>query len=92
MLGADLPQHILKKITQPIFCFDNDTTGNLKSIKYIENGYKVFIWPDDIKEKDLNELVIKGKSDFFIRNMINSNVYQGTEALIKLRLKNRGKK
>lgn len=92
MLGSDIPEHILKKINVPIFCFDNDKTGMIKSLKYIERGFKVFIWPDTVREKDINELIINGKSEQFIKNMIDSNIYAGTEGIIRLKLKNRGKK
>ena len=49
--------------------------------KTIEAGYKVVIWPKDLGEKDLNDLVNTGVN---VRSMVESNVYQGLEAKLQL--------
>jgi transcription elongation factor Elf1 len=51
--------------------------------KYIENGYKVCLWPDTIKEKDINEMILSGKKSDDIIKTINTNTYQGIEAKLK---------
>lgn len=51
--------------------------------KYIENGYPVCIWPDIETEKDINEMVLSGKSPESIFETINNNTYQGLSAKLR---------
>jgi len=51
--------------------------------KLIEMGRDVFIWPDNIQEKDLNDLAFK-ISTKKIKKMIDENTYSGLEATIRL--------
>ena len=49
--------------------------------KYIELGYSVCMFPDTIKEKDINEMILHGgiTSDEIV-DLINTNTYTGMEA------------
>ena len=40
-------------------------------------------WPDDIKEKDINDMVISGKTKDEIQTIIKNNTYQGNMAKIR---------
>lgn len=51
--------------------------------KYIENGYPVCIWPDTEVEKDINEMVLSGKSPESVLETINNNTYQGLSAKLR---------
>jgi len=51
--------------------------------KYIEQGYKVCLWPDTVKEKDINDMILNGKQSTDIINFINKNTYHGMEAKLK---------
>jgi len=86
MLSADLSEEVLEVLNSPIFVLDNDATGVQKSIKYVNDGYRVFIWPDNIYEKDMNELLKRMNKDS-IRQMITSNIFSGLDATIKLKMK-----
>ena len=44
-------------------------------------GDQVVIFPKDIKEKDLNDMVLAGRD---VQTMVESNTYSGLEATIKL--------
>lgn len=48
--------------------------------KYIQLGYNVFIFPDNVQEKDINDLVKAGMSKSEIMYMIKKNTYQGIMA------------
>ena len=50
--------------------------------KNIELGYAVFLWPDTVKEKDLNDCILAGYSIIELKKMIDNNTYIGMEALI----------
>jgi len=52
--------------------------------KYIEEGYSVCMWPDNIKEKDINDMIVSGKTPDQILEIINTNTYIGMEAKLKL--------
>jgi len=92
--GSDIDTEKFKD-KELIFCFDNDKTGFEKSIKYVKKGFKVFIWPQNIKMKDFNEILQRGikanKSPKDVRkkisNMIQNNIYDGLSAEIKLKLR-----
>jgi hypothetical protein len=51
--------------------------------KLIDNNYTVCLWPDTIQEKDINEMVLTGKSIGSIMDTINTNTFQGMEAKLK---------
>lgn len=87
--GGDLYSVALKldfdkdKIT---LVFDNEPRGvdtTKRMNKAIENGYKVAIWPSDIKEKDINDMVLSGMTADKIKHIIDENTYQGIEAQLK---------
>ena len=47
----------------------------------IDRGEKVVIWPNNIKEKDINDMVIAGHD---VQSLVQLNTYQGLEAKVKL--------
>jgi len=51
--------------------------------KYIEKNFKVCIWPDNIQEKDINEMILAGKTKEQVIDTINTNTYQGLYATAK---------
>ena len=52
--------------------------------KVIQNGYSVCIWPDSVKEKDINEMILGGKTTDEIVEIINYNTYSGLQADFQL--------
>ena len=54
--------------------------------KYIDLGYNVCMFPDSIEGKDINEMVLSGKTTEQIIETINTNTFSGMEA--KLRFAN----
>jgi hypothetical protein len=56
----------------------------LKQIeKTIDLGYNVVLWPDDVKEKDINDMILSGLSKNEVQSIINKNSYQGNMAKIR---------
>ena len=51
--------------------------------KLIDNDYSVCLFPETIKEKDINEMILAGKSIESIMEIINTNTFQGMEAKVK---------
>ena len=65
---------------------DNDrrnyeVLSNLK--QRIEDGYNVVLWPDDIQEKDINDMIMSGMTKEELKTIIHNNTYQGNMALLK---------
>jgi len=90
-LGAQLSEERLKELQTPIFCLDNQNTDEAslrESKKYLEQGYKVFIWPDNVPHniKDFNDLVKLGITKEKITNLIDKNIYQGMKGIVKLKM------
>lgn len=51
--------------------------------KLIDEDYTVCLWPDTVQQKDINDMVLAGKSIESIMNTINTNTFQGMEAKLK---------
>ena len=67
-----------------IWVYDNEPRSREitdKISKSIDNGDKVVIWPSDIEHKDLNDMANYGIN---VKSVVQSNVYQGLEAKLKL--------
>ena len=66
---------------------DNEPRNNevVKQVKaYIDDNFKVVIWPSDIKEKDINEMILSGKTERDIKDIIARNTFNGLLARTKL--------
>tara|TARA_R100000306_G_C4366415_1_gene137853 strand:- start:1124 stop:1597 length:474 start_codon:yes stop_codon:yes gene_type:complete len=51
--------------------------------KLIENNYELVIWPDSIKEKDINDMILSDPK-LNILKIINKYTFSGLEAKLKL--------
>ena len=51
------------------------------SDKTINRGGKVVIWPSNINQKDINDMFNSGIN---VKDVVESNTYQGLKAKIKL--------
>ena len=52
--------------------------------KYINENFDVVIWPPNIKEKDINEMILSGKTEREVKDTIVQNTYNGLLARTKL--------
>jgi transcription elongation factor Elf1 len=83
MCGADI---VLDKKEFPnrVFIFDNEPR-NLEIVNRYEKslikGESVVIWPESIKEKDINDMILAGHN---VKNVIKLNTYKNLEAKVKL--------
>jgi len=79
------------KLFDKIWCLDSqyiDNTSKEKTLKLLENGEKVFIWPEKIgkKYKDFNEMCIDKKIDQVPIDFIKKNSQCGPSAILKFKL------
>jgi hypothetical protein len=81
----------LKSITEDpsnfTVVYDNEPR-NVETIKKIEKaaaaGYNICLWPESVKEKDINDMVLNGYTSERIVDIIRNNTYKGLEAKLGL--------
>ena len=83
MCGADGD---VKKwgITNPVWIYDNEPRNKQivsRISETIDRGERVVIFPKNIQQKDINDMVLSGHN---VQRVVQSNVYQGLEAKLKL--------
>ena len=74
------------KADNKVLIFDNEPR-NKEIVKLqedaIKSGHNVVIWPDNIHEKDINDMVKSGLSPAEIEKIISSNTFNGLQAQAK---------
>ena len=85
MCGADADVHKWG-VSNPVWIYDNEPRNN-EIVKRISNtiskGDKVVIWPSNINEKDINDMVLSGHN---VQELVESNIYNGLEANLKFNI------
>jgi transcription elongation factor Elf1 len=86
MVGADFDRMFFITNFQTDFVMVYDNEKRNKQIverieKAIDSNFPVVIWPSDVPEKDINDMIISGRN---VQSMIESNTYSGLEAKTKL--------
>ena len=77
---------IRKLLTNATIVMDNEPRNKdiVKQLdKYINLGYNVCMFPDTLQEKDINDMVLAGRSPDDILKTINTNTFSGMEAKLK---------
>lgn len=85
MCGADV---VLDRVCYPCrtFVYDNEPRNKQIVERYqrcIDKGESIVIWPDCVKEKDINDMFLAGHD---VQSMVECNTYNGLEAKVKLNL------
>jgi len=70
-----------------VFVIDNqprnkDVVNNIQGL--IDNKFNVVIWPKVVKEKDINDIILSGKTSEQVVALLNANTYNGLQAQLKL--------
>ena len=85
MCGADADVYKWG-VSNPVWIYDNEPRNN-EIVKRISNtiskGDKVVIWPSNINEKDINDMVLSGHN---VQELVESNIYNGLEANLKFNI------
>jgi predicted RNA-binding Zn-ribbon protein involved in translation (DUF1610 family) len=83
MCGADI-NPLLYGISDCVYIYDNEPRSLAivsRISRIIQMGQKVVIWPSQIKEKDINDMVLSGLD---AQSVVELNTYSGLEANLKL--------
>jgi hypothetical protein len=85
--GSTLDIELFRSIKSNVTLIPDNEPRNkeiMKQVKgYIDKGYSVCLWPDNVAEKDINEMVLSGKSPESILETINNNTYTGLAAQLR---------
>ena len=71
-------------ITNPVWIYDNEPRNRQiveRLATTINRGDRVVIFPKNILEKDINDMYLSGQN---VQKVVESNIYQGLEAKLKL--------
>jgi len=82
--GADL--HLLSLNPQlTTVVFDNEPRNEHtveRMFKSVDRNYNVVVWPEQLKQKDINDMVLSGIKN--IKQFIDVHTYQGLTAYLKI--------
>ena len=70
-------------VSDPVWVYDNEPRSKEITSRIsnnITNGESVVIWPNQIKEKDINDMVLAGHD---VQSIVESNIYNGLEAKLQ---------
>jgi transcription elongation factor Elf1 len=85
MAGADGNVSAFENMDNAVFVFDAEPRNkeiHQRMERVIRQGYKICIWPDNMKGKDINEMILNGVTD--VEQVIKDNTYKGLEANLRL--------
>ena len=70
-------------VSTPVWVYDNEPRNKeitARISKSIDRGASVVIFPNNVKQKDINDMVLAGHD---VQSVVESNVYSGLEAKLK---------
>ena len=70
-------------VSNPVWVYDNEPRSKEITTRIsntINRGDKVVIWPNNLKEKDINDMVLAGHS---VQELLESNIYNGLKAKLQ---------
>ena len=70
-------------VSTPVWVYDNEPRSKEITTRIsntIDRGDKVVIWPTNMKEKDINDMVLAGHD---VQSIVESNVYDGLKAQLQ---------
>jgi|TARA_R110000764_G_scaffold79161_2_gene157682 hypothetical protein len=87
MAGADGNANGLEQTENAVFVFDNEPRNKeivARMEKCLERGYKVCIWPKNVLQKDINDVIISGVTQASLELIIDNNTFSGLEGKLQL--------
>jgi hypothetical protein len=69
-----------------VYVYDNEPRSKEichKMENVIKRNGNICIWPEDVREKDINDMILAGKSSLDIQKTIDDNTYSGLLAQLE---------
>ena len=82
LAGADADIKI--NHSQCTMIFDNEPRNKeiiSRMIKAVDKNFNLVVWPKTLKYKDINDIIISGKTSAEVQTIISNNTYSGLTAL-----------
>jgi hypothetical protein len=86
MAGSDIDKSYFSDFSDVVFILDNEPRNKQivdKLSKIINDGFKVVIWPENIKEKDINDIILSGMDTLELMDIISKNTVDDLEAKLR---------
>jgi len=83
MGGADISNYSAQLGDDIVFVYDNEPRNTQitdRMARHIDAGESLVIWPSDLKQKDINDMVLGGQ---LVQTLVESNVYTGLSAKLQ---------
>jgi hypothetical protein len=85
--GADLVLKNKIPNEQITYIFDNEPRNKEiidRMYNVIEKDYNLVVWPEDMRHKDINDIIISGVSKIDLQSIISNNTHSKLSALTQL--------
>jgi transcription elongation factor Elf1 len=83
MAGSDMSSFV---VMDSVYVYDNEPRSKEichKMENVIKRNGNICIWPEDVREKDINDMILAGKSSLDIQKTIDDNTYSGLLAQLE---------
>tara|TARA_B100000686_G_scaffold349742_1_gene443848 strand:- start:3040 stop:4047 length:1008 start_codon:yes stop_codon:yes gene_type:complete len=87
MAGSDLDDTKMFVGKNIVFVYDNEKRNQEivnKMLKVLSKGFRIVVWPDTIKYKDINDMIVAGENLDHIYDTINENTFEGLQARLRI--------
>lgn len=87
MCGSDLTKSLNINKDLATIVFDNEPRSKAivsKIEKYINDDYRVCLWPQSVNGKDVNEMILNGHESEELKILIDKNSFRGLNAKLNL--------
>lgn len=87
MAGADGNGNGIRNVENAVFVFDNEPRNKeicQRMEACVNKGYSVCIWPKNMLDKDINDMILSGMSQADIELIIDNNTYKGLTGKLEL--------
>ena len=86
MAGSDIDKSYFSDFSDVVFILDNEPRNQQiadKLLNIINDGFKVVLWPEKIKEKDINDIILSGIDTLELMDIISKNTVDDLEAKLR---------
>jgi hypothetical protein len=87
MAGSDVSMKYFDQFDDVVFIFDNEPRNAQivnRMLKIVDSGFRIFVWPSRIDEKDINDAVLAGMEKPELHDIITKNTSGGLESKLKI--------
>ena len=87
MAGSDIDKSYFKDFDDVVFVYDNEPRNKeiVKKIEQsIDNNFSVVIWPEKVRQKDINDMILSGIDNTELQGILSKSTSKDLEAKLKI--------